>query len=465
MEITKKELDELNTEVTIELAPEDYEKQVTDILKDYRKRVTMPGFRPGKVPFGMVKKMYGKSVLAEELNKILSQKLHEYITENELQVLGQPLPNESEDNKIDLESDSFKFTYDLGISPEFDIKLSDKDKFDYYKITIDEELIDKYVRDVAKRYGKVEQVDEAGEDDMLQGTFRELDSKGNLVEGGIENTSTIAIEYIEDKKAKDKLIGLKLEEKIKVNPADVSRGPGDTAQMLGISKSRADKLKTDFEFSVEKIYRMTPHAADKELFDKVYGPGEVKSETEFRQRISEELEKNLEVDANRKFYKDLSEKLINKLKLQLPEDFLKRWLEASNEELDKEKIEEEWDDIADSIRWQLIESKIMRDNKVEVQHKELVDKAKELIKAQMEQYGQTDVPEEQLDAMAANILGNEEEVKRVHEQVLDEKLINFYKGTVTLKEKEISFDDFVKLANKSNKKNSIMEGISNLVKF
>ncbi len=465
MDITKKELDELNTEVTIELAPEDYEKQVTDILKDYRKRVTMPGFRPGKVPFGMVKKMYGKSVLAEELNKILSQKLHDYITENELQVLGQPLPNEAEENKIDLESDSFKFTYDLGISPEFDIKLSDKDKFDYYKITIDDTLIDKYVRDVAKRYGKVEQVDEAGDDDMLQGTFRELDSKGNLVEGGIENTSTIAIEYIEDKKAKDKLIGLKLEEKIKVNPADVSRGPADTAQMLGVSKSRAEKLKTQFEFTVEKIYRMTPHAADQELFDKVYGPGEVKSETEFRQRISEELEKNLEVDANRKFYKDLSEKLIAKLKLQLPENFLKRWLEASNEELDKEKIEEEWDDIADSIRWQLIESKIMRDNKVEVQHKELVEKAKELIKAQMEQYGQTDVPEEQLDAMAANILGNEEEVKRVHEQVLDEKLINFYKETVTLKEKEISFDDFVKLANKSNKKNSIMEGISNLVKF
>jgi len=465
MNITKKEIDELNAEVTIELAPEDYEKQVTDILKDYRKKVNMPGFRAGKVPFGMVKKMYGKAVMAEEVNKILSQKLYDFIQENELEVLGQPLPNESEDNKIDLDDASFKFTYDLGVSPKFDIKLGDKDKFDFYKIQIDEALIDKYVKDIAKRYGKVEQVEESGADDMLQGKFTEIDSKVGAIEGGIEHTSTISIEYIEDKKAKDKLTGLKIGEKIKLNPADVSRGPADMAQMLGISKSRAEKLKSNFEFEVEKIYRMTPHAANQELFDKVYGPGEIKSETEFRQKIAEELEKNLEVDSNRKFYKDLTDKLIAKLKLQLPEDFLKRWLLATNEELDNTRLEEEWEDISDSIRWQLIEAKIMKDNNIQVQHKELIDKAKELISAQMEQYGQTDVPEEQLDAMAANILSKEEEAKRVHDQLLDEKLIEFYKSSVSLKNKEISFNDFVKLANKSNKKSSIMEGISNLVKF
>jgi len=465
MNITKKEIDNLNTEVTIDLAPEDYQEQVTNILKDYRKKANMPGFRPGMVPMGMVKKMYGKAVLAEEINKIFSQQLYDFINKNELEVLGQPLPKESDENRIDLDKDSFSFTYDLAISPKFEISLSDKDKFDIYKIEIDEKLIDKYVKDIAKRYGKVQQVDVAGEDDMLQGTFTEIDSKGNAVADGIQHTSTISVEYIEDKKAQDKLSGVKDGETIKLNPADVSRGAADMAQMLGISKSKAEKLKSNFEFKVEKIFRMTPHEANQELFDKTYGPGAVKTEAEFRQRITDELEKNLEVDANRKFYKDLSDKLIAKLKLELPEDFLKRWLETSNEELDKARIDEEWDDIADSIRWQLIEGKIMRDNKLQVEHKDLIDKAKELIKAQMEQYGQTDVPEEQLDAMAANILGNEEEAKRVHDQILDEKLLNFYKDSVTLKPKEISFDDFVKLANKSNKKSNIMEGISNLMKF
>lgn len=465
MNITKNDIDELNAELTIELVPEDYEQQVTSILKDYRKRANMPGFRPGMVPMGMVKKMYGKAVLADEINKIFSQKLFDYINEQQLEVLGQPLPKESEENKIDLDAEAFSFTYDLALSPKFDINLSDKDKFDLYKITIDEALIDKYAKDLAKRYGKVQQVDESADEDMIQGKFTELDSKGNPLAEGIQHSSTVAIEYVEDKKTKEKLIGLKLGSELKLNPMDLSRGAADKAQMLGISKSRAEKLKSSFLFQVEKIYRMTPHVLDQELFDKIYGPGEVSSEAEFRKKIASELEKNLEVDANRKFYKDLSEKLIAKLKLQLPESFLKRWLEVSNESLDSKKIEEEWEDIADGIRWQLIESKIMRENKIEVSHKEIVDKAKELLKVQMEQYGQSDVPEEQLEAMAANILAREEEAKGIHDQVLDQKLIQFYKSAVSLKTKEISFDDFVKLANKSNKKNNIMEGISNLIKF
>lgn len=468
MDITRTDVDELNAKVTIKLEPKDYEDRVQAILSDYRKKMNMPGFRPGKVPMGMVKKMYGKAVLAEELNKVFSNELMQYINKEQVEVLGQPLPNEEESNKIDLENgegQAFEFTYDLGLAPKFDVNLSDKDKFDYYTIAVDESLIDKYAKDIARRYGKVSNVDVSGEEDMLHGIFRELDKDGNEVEGGMHSHSTISIEYVEDEKAKKELIGIKNGDKITVDPVKISRGTNDLAQMLNISPSKAENLKEKFSFEIEQVYHMDPHDYDQELFDKIYGPGQVNSETEFRQKIADELAQNLEVDADRKFYKDLSDKLISKFKIKVPEDFLRRWILETNEEMDETKLEEEWERYLEGIKWQIIESKIVKENDIKVEHSEAVEHTKDLYRQQMAAYGYQDIPEEELDGMVANTLAKEEEARRIYDQLFEKRLLSFYKETVSLKEKELSFDEFVKLVNKQSGKNKILDSLSNLVKF
>lgn len=467
MDITRTDVDELNAQLTIKLDPKDYQERVGSILSDYKKKMNMPGFRPGKVPMGMVKKMYGKAVLAEELNKVFSDKLMKYLTENKLDVLGQPLPSAESNNKIDLEMDGevFEFTYDLGLAPQFDVNLSSKDKLDYFKIIIDETLIDKYAKDIAKRYGKVSNSDAAGDEDMLHGIFRELDKEGNEVEGGMHAHSTISIEFVEDSKAKKQLLGAKIGDKLTVDPNKITRGPGDIAQMLNISQSKAESMKQDFSFEIEQVYHMEPADLNQELFDKLYGPDQVKSEEEFRNKIREELEKNLQVDSDRKFYKDLSDKLISKLKIKVPEGFLRRWIIETNEEMDETKLEEEWDRYLEGIKWQIIESKIVKENELNVTHKEAVDHTKELYRKQMEMYGYKDIPDAELDGMVANTLAKEDEARKIYDQLFEERLMKFYKETVSLKEKELSFDDFVKLVNKQSGKNKILDSLSNLVKF
>ncbi len=465
MNITKTDIDELNAQVTIELTPEDYQDKVTKILSDYRKKMNMPGFRPGMVPMGMVKKMYGKAVLAEELNKLFSNQLIQFLTEQKIEVLGQPLPSTDESNKIDLDEKDFKYTYDLGLAPDFSVGLSSKDKVDYYDIQIDQNLIDKYSSDVAKRYGKVKEVDQAAENDMIHACFKEVDGDGSIVEGGMHNHSTIALEYVEDKSTKDKLVGMKVEESLVLDPVKVSRGPADLAALLNISRSKAEKLKTNFLMEVEKVYQMTPHELNQELFDKIYGPDQVKTVEEFHEKVREELEKNLEVDADRKFHKDLADKLMAKLKVRIPEEFLKRWILETNEEVTPEQLDEEWDKYAEGMTWQIIESRIVKENELSVTREEAVAHTKELIGQQMSVYGQAGLPDDQLEEMANNFLSKEEEAQRIYDQVFETKLLSFYKDTVTLKEKEISFDDFVKLANKQSGKNKIFESLSNLVKF
>lgn len=467
MNITQQKIDDLNLVLEIEVNQADYEEKVTTILKDYRRKAQIPGFRKGLAPMGMINKMYRNSVLGEELNKILSENLYKYIDEQKLPLLGSPLPSEDEDQVTDISSNAdFKFKYQLGLAPTFNVNLSDKDKLDFYKIKIDDALIEKYSKDIRRRYGKVSEIDEAGDEDMLGGKFEELDSSGNIVENGIQHDSTIAIEFIEDEKTKKSLIGLKKESSIVLDPKKVSRGDSDMASMLGIKKKDIERVNGKFKFTVNQVYRMEPAEENQELYDKLFGAGAVSNHEEFKNKVSEILEGKLKVDTDKKMLKDLTEKLIEKLKLPLPDDFLKRWLLISNEgKFTSDQIAEEYDDYAKSLRWQLIESQIIKEKEVKIEHAEVVEHTKGLIKQQMAQYGQVIDDESYLEKSANEILQKEESMRDIYQQVMDIKLMQLYKEILSLKNKEVTFDEFVKIATGKTSKGNVFDKLSNLVKF
>lgn len=468
MNVTQENIDELNARLTIEVAPGDYEEPVKKVLNDYRKNMTLQGFRPGKVPFGVAKKMYGKAVLAEELNKIISEQLNKHIQDNELNILGQPLPVDQEELNLDFDK-QFSFNYELGLAPTFEIDLSDKDKFPLYKIQVDDELIDKYVRDFQRRHGNSEEVETTTEKDMIYGSFYELDKSGERKEGGVHNHSTIVVEYVENKDAKANLIGLNVGQKITVEPAKLSKGEADMSSMLGVPVSELAELNKQFELTVDSIHRIDPHPLNKELFDKVLGPNVVETEEEFRQKVAEDLGKYLENDSDKKLRRDISDHLLDKLKLELPNEFLKRWLLENNREAEKpitqEDIDREYDDYSRFMKLQLIESRIASDNQIKVDYDEIQEHVKNQVRQQFAGFGQQEIGDDMVTQFAQNYLQKEEEVRKVYDQLLDTKIMAHYKNTVKLQEKEVSFDEFVKLASNKPGKGKFMDQISNLLKF
>lgn len=450
MNITRENLDDLNAVLHLKIEESDYKSEVNKILKDYRKRANIPGFRPGNVPFGMIKKMYGKAVLMDELNKLLSNSLNNYIKENEIPVLGQPIPNE-ESPQIDLDlQKEFEFKYDLGLAPKFEVELTAKQKFTRYNISIDDALLQKNIDDVAKRFGNMETVDIVEDGDMLQGEFVELDKPE---EEAIKHVSTIMLEYIEDEKQKSKFIGLKPGSTIEVDPKKVSKGESDLAAMLGVEKELLPEIGNKFSFTIDKVYRMQPAELTQELFDKIFGPDQVKSEKEFKDKIREELAKNLEVDSGLKLKKDIYDHFISKLKLSLPDDFLKRWIKQSGEEeLTEDKLEEEYEKYADSLRWRLIENKIIEKEDLKVEIDEIKGKIRSIINKQFAIYGLPEVDEERIEEMTAEVLQNREEVEKIYGELMDEKIMDKMINTFTIKDKDVTYDEFVKLVTEKPRK-------------
>ncbi|GAB5539546.1 MAG: trigger factor [Salibacteraceae bacterium] len=468
MNITQENIDDLNAKVRIELEPSDYEPPVKKVLDDYRKKMTLQGFRPGKVPFGVAKKMYGKAVLAEELNKILSEKLNGHIQENKLEILGQPMPQDQEELSLDFDQ-KYEFIYELGLAPKFEVSLSEKDKFSKYKITVDKDLVAKYVQDFQRRYGKSEDVEVATEKDMIYGTFYECDKAGKRVEGGKHNHTTVVIEYVENKEAKTKLIGLKKDDVLQIEPLKLAKSEADVSSMLGIPVSEISEYPKKWELKVDSIHRIDPAPLNQELFDQVLGPNTVTDEAGFKEKIKGDLEKQLENDSDKKLRRDISDFLINKLKLELPDNFLKRWLLQNSADSEKpitqEDLDREYEDYSRFMKLQIIESQIAKENDMKVDFPEIQERVKANIKAQFASFGQQEMEEGMLDQFAQNFLQKEEEVRKVYDQLLDEKLMSFYKEAVKLQEKEVSFDEFVKLASTKPGKGKFMDQVSNLLKF
>lgn len=450
MDVTRKDIDQLNAELTLKVTPADYQDKVDAVLKEHRKKATIPGFRKGMVPMGVIKKQVGISVLVDEINKLLSDELYKYISDNKIDMLGNPIPKQQD--RIDFATQTeFEFTYEIGIAPQFEVEVSDKHKFEKVIVKIDDKLIDQNVNEIAKRYGKMENADVSAADDMLYGKFVELNEKGEVKEAGIYNSSVLNIVSIADKSIVKKLTGLKPGDTVVVNPAKMG-GANYIKSWLGIDETQAAAIDGDFNFTVEKINRMVPADLNQEFFDKLYGKDVVTSEEQFRDKIKEELEKSFSQNSDQLLNREVQDTLIEKTKIELPDEFLKRWLMVANEKpVTKEQIESEYDQYAVGLRWQLIENKIIKDNKLEVSRDEVVDYTKSLIQQQMAGMGQNFMDDAELTDTANRVLQNQDEARQIYEQLYQQKLIQLYNNNFKIKEKSVTYDEFVKLAEAKRK--------------
>ena len=463
MNVSHEVSEDLNGTLTVSIESADYADNVTAKLRDYKKKADMPGFRKGHVPMGMVKKMYGNSVLGEQINKILGTEIDKYINENKLPILGQPIPIADENIKFDVNNmGDIKFSYKIGVAPELTVEVTEKDKFTANKIKVDEKLIEKYSDDVRRQYGKFSSIENAGDKDMLNGVFTELNEAGEIKDAGISHKSTISIEFVEDAKLKKTLKGLKKGDTLTVNPKDVSKGDEDLAKMLNIGMVQVKEISETFSFSVEEIFHVEPADLNQELFDKLYGKDNVKSVEEFHAKITDELEKIFKRYEDIQFYKDIKTAYLKKFDHALPDTFLREFLEQSKEYGDAAAVEAEYPKYAEGLKWNLIEGAISKKHDLAINKEELMDFTKESLKGQFAQYGMADPDDKLLSETANNVLQNEEEYRKIYEDLYFAKMMDFYKKTVKIKDKSITYDDFVKLATGEAPKKGLMGSITNL---
>lgn len=448
MQITQEKIDDKNALLKIKVEPQDYDDQYGQALKQTRRQAQMPGFRPGKVPMGVIKSRYGKSLLAEELNKVLNQSIQSYISEQDLKILGSPIPSENHTDSGNWDNPGdFEFVYELGLAPELDVKISNKDKFEYYKIKVDEKLIDEEGTRMAKRFGKVEDVEVAEENDMLVGDFVELNEDESIKEGGVMNNSTIALEFIDKDEAK-KFVGKKPGDEVVVNPSLISRDKEDLGRMLGLSGDPLEEVSDTFKFIVREVKRMNPAELNEDFFKKAFGEDtDIKTEEDFRKKIAEDLKQHFKSDSDRLFKRDISQKLIEKYSPDLPDEFLKKWIKLSNEKpITEEEVERDYDEYRRSLQWQLIFNELINEKEITVSQEEVINETKELLKGNYAQYGLPEPEDKELEESAKRVLGNQDEARKVYDMLYDQKLIAYIRENASVKEKEVSFDKFVEMA-------------------
>ena len=447
MKLTQSKAKDLMATITVEVAAADYIEKVEKVLKDYRKTADVPGFRKGKTPMGIINKKYRTSVIVEEVNKLLQDELYKHISAEKVRVLGSPMP--IDETPIDWENtEDFTFQYEVGLAPEFDVKITAKDKLNYYKIKADAKLVDGYCTDIAKRYGKMSNPEVSVEGDLIFCAISQLDVDGNVMSNGISNEATVAMEYIADAKIKKQFVGVKKDDVLKVNVMKAFTNHSDLGSMLNVSHDALHNLTSEeFQFTVKNINQLAPAELTTELFDKVYGEGTVKDVKEFKAKVQAEAEGQFVGESDRMLKNDIVTYFIEKLKLQMPDDFLKRWLvQTSEQPITMEMLATEYDMYAKSLQWQLIENKILENYEVKVTQDDVLNQTKKLIGSQMKQYGQPEGDDAQLTDIATNILKNEEERKKIYDQIFDERTLVVYKENFKLTEKNVTYDEFVKLA-------------------
>ena len=452
MNITFEAPDKVNGLMTITLEKDDYQGEVDKTLKDYRKRANIPGFRPGQAPMGMIKRQYGTAVKMDVVNKVLGEKLYEYIRENKIQMLGEPLANAGQEPQ-DLEhADTLTFKFDIAVAPEFEAKLSDKDKVDYYHIKVDDKLIDQQVemyQNHAGQYEKVEAYD-AEQRDMLKGDLRELDADGNVKEGGITvSDAALMPQYMKVDDQKKLFDGAKLGDIITWNPRKAY--PESDVEVSSLMKIEKDDVKNhegDFTFQITEISRFTKAEVNQQLFDQAFGEGQVKDEKEFRQKISDMISKQFESDSDYKFLQDVRAYVEKKVgKLEFPEELLKRVMKQNNKDRKdvEEYVEKNFEASIKELAWHLMKEQLVAAQNIKVEDDDLKAVAKEAARAQFAQYGMSNVPEEYLDNYAQEMLKKRENVDGLVDRAVDVKLTAALKGVVKLDEKDITMEDFQKL--------------------
>ena len=436
MNITRESIDKLNAVVKIEITKADYSEKVEKILTDFRKSANIPGFRKGQVPMGLVKKQHGKAILADEVNKILQESLGKYLNDEKLDVLGSPLPKFQDEMNWDAED--FSFEFEIGLSPEFDIKLKAKKAITKYTITADKKMIDDQLVNIQKQYGKLTPKTVVDKDDEVTGVFFN-DSEG------IEATATLTLDKLKGKTNLSAFTAAKVDDVLTLKTKGLFQDSHDLMTYLKVDHDTAHGLDVEVAFTISEVNSRENAELDQELFDKLFGEGTVKSVTELRAKITEDAEKQFVQQADQKFLNDVTEYLVENTKFDLPAQFLKKWIQTAGEEkLDTDQANEEYEKSEKSMRYQLIESKLIVENNLQVNFEDLKAYTSEMIKTQMAQFGQMNPTEKEIEDIVARVLSNQEEVKRISEQLTSQKLLDFYKESVNYKDKKLAYEAFVK---------------------
>ena len=447
MNITQEKVDALNAVVKININPEDYQPRVDKAIKENAKKAKLPGFRPGMVPASHIKKMYGKSILVDEINNLLSDSLNKYIDEQKLEVLGQPLPKLDDDKEYNWDfNDNFEFNYELGLAPEFNIDFSSKDKVTQYVIKVDDETLASRIKNIRRSYGKMTNPDVSADDDVLYAELVQLSPDGSVFDGGISNTASVRLDQIKDEKIKKSLIGLKKDDVVTfdIQKAFDNDAP-KVAGLLKIEEDEAAELKSKFQLTVKNVNRLEESDLNQEFFDKLFGEGTVTTEAEFTAKITEEIETMMVQDSERKLQDDIYKLSVAKVDFNLPDEFLKRWLKATNEKLTDEELEGGYNDFATNLKWTLIENRIIKDNKIEIKYEEVFELAKVRLDQQFRMYSPQPIPEEQLGQYTVQYLQNKENANKIFEEVKALRVFDFIKGVITIDKEDILFTDFNKL--------------------
>lgn len=440
----------MNATIKIELEKEDYAGRVEKALKDYQKKVVVNGFRQGKTPMGIVRKMYGKSLLVDEINKVLGETLNKYIAENDLQILGEPLPNETEQKELDLDGEKFEFLYDIALSPEVNVKLSKREKVPYYRIKVDEEMINKQIEGICKSNGTMIDVDTVEGGEYLKGELIELDDKGKVKEDGIRNEdASMSLHYMKDEKELKAFMGKKVGEEVKFNALKAYPNKTDFAAMLGVTKEVAEKAGEKYALIIKEIKRYKDAEVNEELFTKLYGEGVIKDAADFRARVKADIENQLKGHSEYRFTIDAREKMVKKNEdVVLPEAFLKRWIVAVNENMTMEDVERDFAGYRDEFKWHLVKGAFVKEHGVKVEAEDLKKEGRQIAAAQLQQYGLYGLTDQQLDGFADKLLQDEKQRHNLYERALDAKVMDVIRENVKLDEQEIAMADFEKLFQK-----------------
>lgn len=452
MKVDKVDKDGQMAELVVKIEKSDYQERMDKMVREYRKNAQMPGFRPGKVPAGLIRKMYGKAILVEEINKLVSEAVASYLSTNEVNILGDPMPdNQDKQKNIDWDNDEeFEFVFDIGLQPEIDVEISEKDKIPYYEIKVDDKKIDERIQQLQNAYGTMKDTDTIVEESMVSGHLTEQ------VEGEkapVENPEAMLSIKMMNEEEREKVLGKKKEERVVFNLKKAFPNDAELASMLKIEKNKLPEVGSEFELIIKRIVNFETAHVNKELFEKVYPDSKVEDEDAFRAKVKGEIEEASLNDSDYRFSIDVKDKYLGKVKMDLPSDFLKRWLRETNEEekLSDEQLEKEFPAFEKNLRWQLIVSQVMKNNEMEIKEEDLWHMARQFAAQQFRQYGMNNLPLEQLDEFTNSILEKDNDRRRIAEKVSEDKVLKHIKETVKLDTKKVSEEEFQKLFEEEKK--------------
>jgi trigger factor len=447
MNISREKTGELTATVRIEILKEDYDEKVIKQLKDFQHKANIPGFRPGKVPVGLIRKMYGKAILADEVNKIISDSLAKYIQDEKLEVLGNPLPNSEKNHNYSFDSEQdFEFFFDLGLAPEIVLNLSGLPPVSRYLIKVDDTMLDSYIDDIRRRNGNSVHPETAGEKDMISGEIVETAPDGKIAGNGIKKNVYITMSKLTKEDTRKRFTGLKKEDKVMITP-DFFETPDEAVKILGIKEDVAKKEGISFAFSISDIYHIEPANLDAELYNKVYPGQEITTEEQFREKVRKEASESFVGETDKLLYHHITEALVHEIPVLLPDLFLKRWLtEHKESKLTPEEVEKQYDSFTESMKWQLIENKLIREYSIRVDDTEIRNYIKKYFLSQFPMNTEDPETEKRFDSLVDTVIKNNEQVQKINDELYTGKLLEVFNANLPLEEKRISYEEFITLA-------------------